>query len=570
MMFISRFSVVWVICAIGVAAGSSSAQVPSRGDRALSSEGWRGEAPDDPPGRGSPAGPRGPGGRSDPVVFGEFTSVQVNVDGAGQNILGDAANEPSITVDPTSPNTMAIGWREFEDVASNFRQAGNAHTSDGGLTWTFPGPLDPGQFRSDPVLASDAAGNFYYSSLSSLSSIEVFKSTDGGVTWPSLVPAFGGDKQWIAVDRTAGTGAGNLYQIWNVQFSCCGNNDFTRSIDGAASFESPVAVTLPSMKWGTMDVGPDGTLYLAGATLSASGHLFTKSTNAQDPAQTPTFDTPLTISLGGNTATGGVNPAGLLGQVWIATDHSNGPYHGNVYVLGSVNPLGGDPLDVMFIRSEDGGDSWSAPVRVNDDVSGLGGAWQWFGTMAVAPNGRIDVVWNDTRAFPAANESQLYYAYSLDAGLTWRANIPLSPPFDQSLGYPNQNKLGDYYDMISEDAGANLAYAATFNDEQDVWFLRIAPDCNGNGIHDGTDVLTGFSTDCNGNGIADDCEFAEGCLGILPADMNCDLRVDGDDIAVFVDYFLQGRYTCQADLNPDGVLDTLDTPGFVQALLSAP
>src|SRR5437867_11027508 len=32
--------------------------------------------------------------------FGAFTSFQVNVDAQGLNILGDAANEPSITVDP--------------------------------------------------------------------------------------------------------------------------------------------------------------------------------------------------------------------------------------------------------------------------------------------------------------------------------------------------------------------------------------------------------------------------------------------------------------------------------------
>src|SRR6266550_9192878 len=33
--------------------------------------------------------------------FGPFTSFQVNVDANGQNILGDAANECAISVDPT-------------------------------------------------------------------------------------------------------------------------------------------------------------------------------------------------------------------------------------------------------------------------------------------------------------------------------------------------------------------------------------------------------------------------------------------------------------------------------------
>src|SRR6266480_3804708 len=39
--------------------------------------------------------------------FGPFVSYQVNVDAQGHNILGDAANEPSIAVDPTAPNKMS-------------------------------------------------------------------------------------------------------------------------------------------------------------------------------------------------------------------------------------------------------------------------------------------------------------------------------------------------------------------------------------------------------------------------------------------------------------------------------
>src|SRR4051812_44779080 len=55
--------------------------------------------------------------------FGSFTSFQVNVNAIGRNILGDAANEPSIAVDPTDPSRMSIGWRQFDSITSNFRQA---------------------------------------------------------------------------------------------------------------------------------------------------------------------------------------------------------------------------------------------------------------------------------------------------------------------------------------------------------------------------------------------------------------------------------------------------------------
>ena len=70
--------------------------------------------------------------------FGLFVSYQVNVDAIGNNIIGDAANECSISVDPTDGNRMAIGWRQFNSVSSNFRQGGWGYTTDAGTTGPFP------------------------------------------------------------------------------------------------------------------------------------------------------------------------------------------------------------------------------------------------------------------------------------------------------------------------------------------------------------------------------------------------------------------------------------------------
>src|SRR5215472_8504483 len=99
--------------------------------------------------------------------FGVFTSFQVNVDANGQNILGDAANECPISVDPTDGSKMTIGWRQFDSVSSNFRQAGWGYTTDGGIHWTFPGTLETNVFRSDPVTNSNEIGDFFYLSLRS-------------------------------------------------------------------------------------------------------------------------------------------------------------------------------------------------------------------------------------------------------------------------------------------------------------------------------------------------------------------------------------------------------------------
>src|SRR3954451_21348300 len=174
--------------------------------------------------------------------------VQINTNASGQDIIGDAANEPSIAVDPTNPNHMAVGWRQFDTISNNFRQAGVAYTTNAGTTWTSS-VLTPGLFRSDPVLRFDAAGNFYYCSYNSTTT-DVFKSTNGGATWGPPINSFGGDKQWIAIDNTNGPGRGNVYQDCNVQFSSVPNSSFTRSSKGGSSFENPTTGPNPFSKWG--------------------------------------------------------------------------------------------------------------------------------------------------------------------------------------------------------------------------------------------------------------------------------------------------------------------------------
>jgi len=153
-----------------------------------------------------------------------FFTTQVNVIDTNLNIIGDAANEPSIAIDPGNPNRMVIGWRQFDTVNSNFRQAGYAFTTDGGQTWTFPGVIEPGIFRSDPVLDSDSAGTFYYNSLTVIGPdyvCHVFKSTDGGRTWDLGTFAWGGDKQWMTIDKTGGISDGHIYCYWSQNFSVC-------------------------------------------------------------------------------------------------------------------------------------------------------------------------------------------------------------------------------------------------------------------------------------------------------------------------------------------------------------
>ncbi len=404
------------------------------------------------------------------ITWGKYFSRQVNVDSQGQNIVGDAANEPSLAVDPNDRKRIVVGWRQFDNVASNFRQAGNAYTSDGGTTWRANTVLQPGVFRSDPVLAVDASGKFYYNSLMETFFDDVWRSLNGGISWLNMGPATGGDKQWMTIDRTGSIGRGNFYQCWSTAGNNYGGRQFSRSTNGGASWLDPINIP-GSPIWGTLDVAANGDLFLCGLS---DPFRVVRSTNAKIATANPTFDMATSVNLGGSIVYGSfVNPAGLLGQAWIAVDRSNAPTRGNIYMLCSVGVDTLNPCQVNFVRSTDGGLTWSNPRTLNTDPKGRG-AHHWFGTLAVAPNGRLDACWNDTRANPATAMSALYMTSSFDGGLTWTPNVQVSPQFNPNIGYPNQDKMGDYIGMVSDSAGANIAYAATFNNEEDIWHLRLA------------------------------------------------------------------------------------------------
>lgn len=407
---------------------------------------------------------------------GSFTSYQVNVNSSGQNITGDAANEPSIVVDPTNRNKMSVGWRQFDSVGSNFRQAGYGYSSNGGVSWTFPGVLEDGVFRSDPVLAPDPDGNFFYLSLKGDLFTDLWRSLTGGQSWTFLSPSFGGDKQWFTIDTTKSAGRGFQYEYWSPAGNHYPGKQFSRSTNGGLSWENPVSIPQEIVS-GTLDVNSNGDLFLSGIDINNAAKIWCiRSTNAKNAAVNPTFDLATLVNMDGSQSIfKGINPGGSNGQTYLAIDRSGGTTHNNVYILASLQVFGSpNGTDVMFVRSTDAGQTFSAPKRINDDIHATN-KWHWFGTFSVAPDGRLDAVWLDTRNAANNTDSELFYSYSRDAGNTWSANVAVSQSFNPFLGYPNQNKMGDYISIVSDLSGGNVAYTATFNGEENIYYVRLAP-----------------------------------------------------------------------------------------------
>ncbi len=458
----------------------------------------------------------------------EFVSVQLNVDSDGNNVVGDAANQPSITASPLDNNQVVVVWRVFKDVDGHFREAGVAYSHDGGQAWSVDGLLDPGIWRTDPVVAAAPDGSFYYQGLGE--PMVLFKSADGGVTWTRGAATEGWDSQWIVIDQTSGPGHGQIYSTWS---------EF-----GAARTGTGVCYQAPplEMRYGTMThpaVSPDGTLVVLA---SSADYVVWRSTNAEQLYEAMSFEKLATLDIQVDSDGGWINPR--LGRPWIVSDHSTGPNRGNLYALVSMRQASRIASDVVFTRSEDGGMTWSAPVMPYGGVNDH--SWRWFGTIDVAPNGRIDVVWYHSPDALETVTTDVHFTSSHDGGRTWSDVRTIAPSFEAGVGRPHQGDgLGDYVDLYANESYTMLAYAATYNDEQDVYFLKIAHDCNGNRVLDDLETANG-ATDCNGNRVPDECE--RGGL----EDCNRNDEVDLCEIAA------NGQRDCDHDGVPDECQEGLD------------
>ena len=89
--------------------------------------------------------------------------------------------------------------------------------------------------------------------------------------------------------------------------------------------------------------------------------------------------------------------------------------------------------DVNMQRSTDNGVTWTPPVAINDDRPD---EWtlNFYPQLQVAPNGRIDAVWQDNRDL-ADFRFNVRYTYSTDGGKTWAPSVVVNDrPLDFNFG----------------------------------------------------------------------------------------------------------------------------------------
>ncbi|MHB1535136.1 MAG: sialidase family protein [Acidimicrobiales bacterium] len=124
---------------------------------------------------------------------------------------------------------------------------------------------------------------------------------------------------------------------------------------------------------------------------------------------------------------------GPTGFAWTP----KGGAQGTFLVTDAVRPTGETGAsNVEMMRSTDGGQTWSAPLRLNNDNPSKQFV-HFLPEVGVAPNGRVDVAWYDFRRQHGFSPD-VYYTYSTDAGVTWAPNVRITDrPINFSIGITN-------------------------------------------------------------------------------------------------------------------------------------
>jgi hypothetical protein len=205
---------------------------------------------------------------------------------------------------------------------------------------------------------------------------------------------------------------------------------FFRSTDHGATFgpSGGTAIDTGSNQGAFVAVGPDHAVY----AFWYSGGIYVRKSTDLGLTFGPEVNIASDLVGGGN---GDLGLTGIRnGLATASAFRSNefphavvNPITGNLYVTYANDGAGADKGDIFLKQSTDGGATWSAPIKVNDDATTTD---QWQPTLAVTPDGQnLGVFYYSRQEDPVGNNLFKFYGRNATlsgATITFGASYAIS------------------------------------------------------------------------------------------------------------------------------------------------
>lgn len=368
--------------------------------------------------------------------------------------------EVLVAADPTDPRRLLACAMTYVDDENRVWVSAYL-TVDGGRTWRRVVETRGAgrRMEADPACTFGRGGRAYLTSMSNPwigsfgaeQRLLLFRSLDGGASWMQsmsmVTTGMAFDREFLVVDNTGGPRDGTLYM-----------NAIARAPDTAARNQQGVglwvsrdhaltfapAVLEPEPAGRTMlhrsngVVLSDGSmLFLVGNRLSVPRLQSASAANARTAAPPPDAELRLVFASGDARSLrfgdrlADVYMSSTLGfgaqLPWLAVDPGSDAFRDRLYVAWSDARSGRS--EILLTHSRDQGQTWSAPVNVNDDHGAMtlpGAGEHSLPVVAANRRGVVGVMWYDRRAMADSFGWDVRFAASLDGGRTFLPSVQLS------------------------------------------------------------------------------------------------------------------------------------------------